>query len=84
MLRAVRPLLDNSGRRIGIAVAVTDITERKRTEDFLLAREQALSQFAKDKEILITEIHHRVKNNLQTVVSLLSLHAGQRGGPVRY
>ena len=45
-------------------VVVTDITElRKKDEELLI------------KSVVIKEIHHRVKNNLQTIASLLRLQA---------
>jgi two-component system, NtrC family, sensor kinase len=58
-----------------------EITERQKIEQQLRASERSLSRLLQEKQTLVQEIHHRVKNNLQMVVSLLSLHAGQANDP---
>ncbi|MGB3773332.1 MAG: sensor histidine kinase [Rhodococcus sp. (in: high G+C Gram-positive bacteria)] len=57
---ALRP----AGRSFGAMVLVRDVTEVKRRDRALLS-----------KDATIREIHHRVKNNLQTVAALLRLQA---------
>jgi two-component system, sensor histidine kinase PdtaS len=52
------------GRPVGAAVLIRDVTEVKRRDRALLS-----------KDATIREIHHRVKNNLQTVAALLRLQA---------
>jgi two-component sensor histidine kinase len=46
-----------------------------RMADLISARENELRESLAQKEMLVREIHHRVKNNLQLVMSLLNLHA---------
>jgi PAS domain S-box-containing protein len=75
------PVLNSVGTIIGTSAAITDITARRRLENDLRHRESKLSGLVKERELAVVETHHRIKNNLQTVVSLLSLHATHTNDP---
>jgi two-component sensor histidine kinase len=63
------PLVVN-GMRTGALVLVRDVTELRHRERELMT-----------KDATIREIHHRVKNNLQTVAALLRLQARRTRAP---
>lgn len=69
---ALNPISTDSGTVV--LAAIVDISDRKQ-------REQHIQNALKEKTTLLSEVHHRVKNNLQLIHSLLDLQALQTDDP---
>jgi PAS domain S-box-containing protein len=62
----VNPIFDESGELKELISVVRDVSHR-------IDQEEALVESAKQKELLIREIHHRAKNNFAILISLMNL-----------
>jgi PAS domain S-box-containing protein len=70
----ITPVLDESRNITGFIAIKSDVTER------MLSRERLLSSLA-EKEVLLREIHHRINNNMQLIMSLLNLSTQRISDP---
>ena len=67
-------LNDQNGEMISVMSQVLDVTDRRNDEE-------KIKNLLAEKELLLKEVHHRIKNNMNTVVGLLSLQIDSLNEP---
>jgi PAS domain S-box-containing protein len=72
--KRVQHLYDDEGNPNGFIGLVRDISDRA-------AAERRIRELLQEKELLMHEMHHRIKNNMNTMASLLALQASRMDNP---
>ena len=71
--------IDMDGEAIGAVVTYKDISRRKAAEAALQRERDEVRQLLEQQKLLVKEVHHRIKNDMAFVRSLLSLQSHRAG-----
>jgi PAS domain S-box-containing protein len=69
------PMRDAAGRIVGAVVVPRDVTRRRQMKEALERTVRELETALEEKTVLLKEVHHRVKNNLAVISSVLGMKA---------
>lgn len=73
----VSPTHATLGWKAEVVSVVRDITETREKEERIFEEQKKLEKALRERETLMQEVHHRVKNNLNVMVSLLNLQSNE-------
>ncbi|MEM7737080.1 MAG: PAS domain-containing protein [Deinococcota bacterium] len=73
--------VDEEAKPLRFVMVIQDIHVQKTLQLQLEATLRELEQTLKEKTVLLAEVHHRVKNNMQIIGSIMSLHAREANQP---
>jgi PAS domain S-box-containing protein len=71
------PITEPDGGVRQVTGLLSDVTERKVAEQALRERTAELERLLREKDVLLAEVHHRVKNNLQRISGLMHMMAAK-------
>jgi two-component sensor histidine kinase len=81
VLLTVTALRDEAKAIVGYLGVAVNLTQRKAQERELLELNRLLAERTAQMEVLLQEVHHRVKNNLQVIASLIGMQQRQVSDP---
>lgn len=70
----IRPV-SRAGQITGFVGCSTDVTDELEAREATFRLDSQIQAAFRQRDVLMAEVHHRVKNNLQAILSMIGLHA---------